>query len=75
MENHRRLLRGQQLATLRALIVRIEHEAAIRAVGRIDTLQQNHPHVRQTIRIDGRQRHGIRVIGLVGDGVLEPGIE
>ena len=58
---------AKDFAPLRALEIRVEDEAAL-----VEPLEQNHPDIRHAVRVDGRQRHAVRVVGLALGGVVQP---
>ena len=69
MQDEGRLAGPVDLARLHALVVGVEDEG----VG-LDLLEQHHPHVGQAARIDGGERHRVRVVDLVSLGLGEPGL-
>src|SRR5215471_15837553 len=50
-----------------AVSIGVEHQTAL-----VETLEQHHPHVRQPVRIDGRDRHCVGVDRLRSCRLLEP---
>ncbi len=59
MEEERRLRIYRKLAALGASEVCVEDEA-----GLIEALQKHHAQVGKAVRVDGRQRHRVRVVRL-----------
>jgi hypothetical protein len=70
IERQRRLRRCAQFPALHAVDVRVEDEAAL-----VEALQQDHARIGQSVAIDGRQRHGVRIDRLRPFGLGEPGRE
>ena len=60
----------RDLAALRAVIIRVEDEGALRPG--LDLLQQDHADVGQALGIHGRQRDGVGVVGLGPGGLVQP---
>ena len=58
---------AKDFTPFRALKIRVEDESSL-----VEPLEKNHPDIRQSITIDGRQRDTVRVIRLALGGVIQP---
>ena len=70
MEKQRRLGLRDELAALGALVIRVEDEPVL-----VEILQQHHADIGQAVRVDGGERHGVRIVRLALLGLEKPGSE
>jgi hypothetical protein len=67
VEAERRIGLAQKFTAFGAFEVRVEDETA-----RVGILQKDHAHIRMAVRIDGRNRHRVRLVGLGLRGFFHP---
>src|SRR5690606_3002872 len=66
-EDQRRARLVREIARLRALIIRMEHEPAL-----VERAEQHHARGRLAARAGGRERHGVRLVDAAARGGFEP---